>query len=58
MMKNKTGRLGKTYRLGNYGQVIEIIKDNVIIAIGDLRTVAKKKRVHQRYQICSTERSA
>ena len=27
------------------GQVIEIIKDNVVIALGDLRTVAKKKRV-------------
>jgi len=27
------------------GQVIEIIKDSVVIAIGDLRTVAKKKRV-------------
>lgn len=27
------------------GQVIEIIRDNVVIAIGDLRTVAKKKRV-------------
>jgi len=27
------------------GQVMEIIKDNVVIAIGDLRTVAKKKRV-------------
>jgi DNA mismatch repair protein MutS2 len=27
------------------GQVIELIKDNVIIAIGDLRTVAKRKRV-------------
>jgi len=27
------------------GQVIEIIKDNVVIAIGDIRTVAKKKRV-------------
>jgi DNA mismatch repair protein MutS2 len=27
------------------GQVIEIIKENVVIAIGDLRTVAKKKRV-------------
>jgi DNA mismatch repair protein MutS2 len=27
------------------GQVMEIVKDNVIIAIGDLRTVAKKKRV-------------
>ncbi|ASU34043.1 endonuclease MutS2 [Mucilaginibacter xinganensis] len=27
------------------GQVIEVIKDNVVIAIGDLRTVAKKKRV-------------
>jgi DNA mismatch repair protein MutS2 len=27
------------------GQVIEIIKDNVVIAMGDLRTVAKKKRV-------------
>ena len=27
------------------GQVIEIAKDNVIIAIGDLRTVAKKNRV-------------
>jgi DNA mismatch repair protein MutS2 len=29
------------------GQVIEIAKDNVIIAIGDLRTVAKKNRVHK-----------
>jgi DNA mismatch repair protein MutS2 len=29
------------------GQVIEIIKDNVVIAIGDLRTVAKKKRVQK-----------
>ncbi len=27
------------------GQVLEIIKDNVVIAIGDIRTVAKKKRV-------------
>ena len=27
------------------GQVMEIIKDNVVIAIGDLRTVAKKRRV-------------
>ncbi len=27
------------------GQVIELIKDNVVIAIGDLRTVARKKRV-------------
>jgi DNA mismatch repair protein MutS2 len=27
------------------GQIIELIKDNVVIAIGDLRTVAKKKRV-------------
>ncbi|TWI98068.1 DNA mismatch repair protein MutS2 [Mucilaginibacter frigoritolerans] len=27
------------------GQVIELIKDNVVIAIGDLRTVAKRKRV-------------
>jgi DNA mismatch repair protein MutS2 len=27
------------------GQVMEVIKDNVVIAIGDLRTVAKKKRV-------------
>jgi DNA mismatch repair protein MutS2 len=27
------------------GQVIELIRDNVVIAIGDLRTVAKKKRV-------------
>jgi len=27
------------------GQVIELIKENVVIAIGDLRTVAKKKRV-------------
>jgi len=27
------------------GQVIEVIKDNVVIAIGDLRTIAKKKRV-------------
>jgi DNA mismatch repair protein MutS2 len=29
------------------GQVIELIKDNVIIAIGDLRTVAKRKRVQK-----------
>ncbi|QJD97757.1 endonuclease MutS2 [Mucilaginibacter robiniae] len=29
------------------GQVIEIAKDNVIIAIGDLRTVAKRKRVQK-----------
>ena len=29
------------------GQVIEIAKDNVIIAIGDLRTVAKKNRVQR-----------
>ena len=29
------------------GQVMEIAKDNVIIAIGDLRTVAKKKRVQK-----------
>ncbi len=29
------------------GQVIEITRDNVIIAIGDLRTVAKKKRVQK-----------
>jgi DNA mismatch repair protein MutS2 len=27
------------------GQVLELIKDNVIIAIGDLRTIAKRKRV-------------
>ncbi len=27
------------------GQVMEVIKDSVVIAIGDLRTVAKKKRV-------------
>jgi len=27
------------------GQVIELIRDNVVIAIGDLRTVAKKKKV-------------
>lgn len=27
------------------GQVIEIVKDNVIIAMGELRTVVKKKRV-------------
>ncbi len=27
------------------GQVIEVIKDNVVIAMGDLRTVVKKKRV-------------
>ena len=27
------------------GQVIEIIRDNVVIAIGDLRTVAKRKKV-------------
>jgi len=29
------------------GQIIEIIKDNVVIAIGKLRTVAKKKRVEK-----------
>ena len=29
------------------GQVIEIAKDNVIIAIGDLRTVAKKNKVQK-----------
>jgi DNA mismatch repair protein MutS2 len=29
------------------GQVIEIARDNVIIAIGDLRTVAKKNKVHK-----------
>ncbi len=29
------------------GQVIEIAKDNLIIAIGDLRTVAKKSRVQK-----------
>ncbi|MDN3583026.1 endonuclease MutS2 [Mucilaginibacter flavus] len=29
------------------GQVIEIIRDNVVIAIGDLRTVAKKKKVER-----------
>jgi DNA mismatch repair protein MutS2 len=29
------------------GQVIEIVKDTVIIAIGDLRTVAKRKRVQK-----------
>lgn len=29
------------------GQVMEIAKDNVIIAIGDLRTVAKKNKVHK-----------
>jgi DNA mismatch repair protein MutS2 len=29
------------------GQVIELIKDNVVIAIGDLRTVAKRKRVEK-----------
>ncbi|MGZ3946217.1 MAG: endonuclease MutS2, partial [Mucilaginibacter sp.] len=29
------------------GQVIEIARDNVIIAIGDLRTVAKKNRVQK-----------
>jgi DNA mismatch repair protein MutS2 len=29
------------------GQVIEIVKDNIIIAIGDLRTVAKRKRVQK-----------
>jgi DNA mismatch repair protein MutS2 len=29
------------------GQVIEVAKDNVIIAIGDLRTVAKRKRVQK-----------
>ena len=29
------------------GQVIEIAKDNVIIAMGDLRTVAKKNRVQK-----------
>lgn len=29
------------------GQVIEIARDNIIIAIGDLRTVAKRKRVQK-----------
>ena len=29
------------------GQVMEIIKENVVIAIGDLRTVAKRKRVEK-----------
>ena len=29
------------------GQVMEIAKDNIIIAIGDLRTVAKRKRVEK-----------
>jgi len=29
------------------GQVIEIARDNYIIAIGDLRTVAKKNKVHK-----------
>jgi len=29
------------------GQVIEIARDNVFIAIGDLRTVAKKSKVHK-----------
>jgi len=29
------------------GQVMEIVKDNVIIAMGDLRTVVKKKRVQK-----------
>ncbi|PTQ94086.1 DNA mismatch repair protein MutS2 [Mucilaginibacter yixingensis] len=29
------------------GQVMELVKDNVIIAIGDLRTVVKKKRVQR-----------
>lgn len=29
------------------GQVMEIVKDNVILAIGDLRTVVKKKRVQK-----------
>jgi len=29
------------------GQIMEIVKDNVIIAIGDLRTVVKKKRVQK-----------
>jgi DNA mismatch repair protein MutS2 len=29
------------------GQIMEIAKDNIIIAIGDLRTVAKRKRVQK-----------
>ncbi|MFD0794036.1 endonuclease MutS2 [Mucilaginibacter litoreus] len=29
------------------GQVMEVIKDNVVIAMGDLRTVVKKKRVER-----------
>ncbi len=29
------------------GQVMEIARDNIIIAIGDLRTVAKRKKVHK-----------
>jgi DNA mismatch repair protein MutS2 len=32
---------------GNTGQVLEIAKDNVIIAMGELRTVAKRKKVEK-----------
>src|SRR5690606_28269033 len=32
---------------GNVGQVMEIAKDNVILAMGDLRSVVKLKRVEK-----------
>jgi len=43
----KTGDWVKLNDSETTGQVIEIAKDNVIIAIGELRTVAKKNRVQK-----------
>ncbi|GAB2687185.1 endonuclease MutS2 [Mucilaginibacter koreensis] len=43
-------RAGDWVRLvdsGTTGQVLEVAKDNVIIAMGELRTVAKRKRVEK-----------
>ncbi len=47
MPKFKVGDWVKLTDSETTGQIIELIKDNVIIAIGDLRTVAKKKRVQK-----------
>jgi DNA mismatch repair protein MutS2 len=41
----KPGDWVKLTDSGTSGQVIELIKDSVVIAVGDLRTVAKRKRV-------------
>ncbi|MDT3402071.1 endonuclease MutS2 [Mucilaginibacter terrae] len=43
----KVGDWVKLTDTSTTGQVIEIAKDNIIIAIGDLRTVAKRKRVEK-----------